>query len=104
MLVLSKIVTKYAGSAGAYALALISGLADVDAISLSMARHGAQEIGAGSAGFAVLLAIISNTFVKSAMGWMMGGSGMGRRIALVSAAALVASVAALRFLPVPPGF
>lgn len=104
VLVLSKIVTKYAGSAGAYALALISGLADVDAISLSMARHGAQEIGAGSAGFAVLLAIISNTFVKSAMGWMMGGSGMGRRIALVSAAALVASVAALRFLPVPPGF
>lgn len=104
VLVLSKIVTQYAGSAGAYALALISGLADVDAISLSMARHGAQEIGAGSAGFAVLLAIVANTFVKSAMAWMIGGPGMGGRISLASTAALVAAVAALRFLPTPTGF
>jgi uncharacterized membrane protein (DUF4010 family) len=103
VLVLSKIVTQYAGSAGAFALALISGLADVDAISLSMARHGAQEIGAGAAGFAVLLAIVSNTFVKATMGWMIGGSGMGARMALSSAAALGAAVAALAFLPVPHG-
>lgn len=104
VLVLSKIVTQYAGSAGAYALALISGLADVDAISLSMARHGAQEIGVGAAGVAVLLAIVANTFVKSAMGWMIGGAGMGRRFSIVSAVALLSAVAAMRFVPVPHGF
>jgi uncharacterized membrane protein (DUF4010 family) len=103
VLVLSKIVTQFAGSAGAYALALISGMADVDAISLSMAKHGAQEIGATSAGIAVLLAIVANTVVKSVMGWTMGGRGMGIRIALASALALGAGLAALRFFPLPPG-
>jgi uncharacterized membrane protein (DUF4010 family) len=103
VLVLSKIVTQFAGSAGAYALALISGLADVDAISLSMAQHGAQEIGATSASIAVLLAIVANTLVKSVMGWTMGGVGMGMRIALASVLALGAGMAALHFFPLPPG-
>jgi uncharacterized membrane protein (DUF4010 family) len=104
VLVLSKIVTQFAGSAGAYALALISGLADVDPISLSMARNGGKEIGANAAAFAVLLAIVSNTVVKSTMGWVMGGPGMGMRIGLASAAALAAGLAALRLVPPPPGF
>lgn len=103
VLVLSKIATQFAGSAGAYALALISGLADVDAISLSMAEHGAREIGATAAGVAVLLAIVSNTLVKSVMGWTMGGAGMGLRVAGASVLALGAGLAGLHFFPLPPG-
>lgn len=99
VMILSRILTKVAGSAGVYALALVSGLADVDAISISMARHGAQEIGASAAAVAVLVAIFANTLVKVGLAWGMGGAAMGVRLAVASVLALGAAVAALAFLP-----
>ncbi|MCX7900382.1 MAG: DUF4010 domain-containing protein, partial [Methylocystis sp.] len=72
VMVLAKVVTHFAGSSGAYALALVSGLVDVDAISLSMARLGEAQIGPAAAAIAVLLALISNTVAKTIMGWVMG--------------------------------
>jgi uncharacterized membrane protein (DUF4010 family) len=103
VMALSKILTGFAGSSGAYALALLSGLADVDAISLSMARHGAQEIGANAAALAVLLAVLSNTAAKVGMAWVMGGAAMGMRLAAASVLALGAGLAALAFLSAPLG-
>lgn len=103
VMALSKIATKFAGSSGAYALALVSGVADVDAISLTMARLGASEIGADAAAYAILLAIVSNTVAKSAMSWLIGGAPMGLRFSLASLTALGAAGAALVFLPTPPG-
>lgn len=102
VMVLSKVVTKFAGSAGVYALALISGVADVDAIGLTMARHGAEEIGLAAAGLAVLLAILSNTIVKVGMGWLIGGAAMGVRLAIASTFAVGAGVAAMLYLPKLP--
>jgi uncharacterized membrane protein (DUF4010 family) len=99
VMILSRIVTKFAGSSGAYALALISGIADVDAISLTMASQGVKEIGPGPAGLSVLLAILSNTIVKSGIGWTAGGFAMGWRLALTSALALAAGLGALVFAP-----
>jgi uncharacterized membrane protein (DUF4010 family) len=95
VMILSKVATQLAGRAGAYALGAISGLADVDAISLTMARHGAAEIGVAPAAVAVLLAILSNTIVKSGMGWAMGGRAMGLRLAGASVLAMAAGAAAL---------
>jgi uncharacterized membrane protein (DUF4010 family) len=99
VMILSRILTKVAGSAGVYALALVSGLADVDAISISMARHGPQEIGAAAAVVAVLVAIFANTLVKVGLAWGIGGAAMGVRLAVASVLALGAAVAALAFLP-----
>lgn len=103
VMVLSRILTKFAGSSGAYALALISGLADVDAVSLAMASQGVGEIGAGAAGLAVLLAIFANTVVKSAMSWVIGGWGMGWRLGLSSALAIGAGATAMFLIPALPG-
>jgi len=103
VMVLSRIVTKFAGSSGAYVLALVSGVADVDAISLAMASQGVGEIGASAAALSVLLAIFSNTLVKSGIGWVVGGSGIGWRIALASVLALAAGLAARIFVPALPG-
>jgi uncharacterized membrane protein (DUF4010 family) len=103
VMILSRVATKVAGSAGVYALAVLSGLADVDAISLSMARHGVQEIGVAAAAAAVLLAIFSNTIVKVGLAWGTGGAAMGIRLAVGSVLALGAGVAALAFIPPPPG-
>lgn len=103
VMVLSRIVTKFAGSSGAYALALISGIADVDAISLTMASQGVSEIGPGPAALSVMLAIFSNTIVKMGMGWAIGGFAMGWRFAVTSALALGAGLVALTFAPALPG-
>lgn len=99
VMILSRIVTKFAGSSGAYALALVSGMADVDAISLAMASQGAATIGAGAAAMSVLLAILSNTFVKMGFAWALGGLGIGSRFAGASALAMAAGLAALLFFP-----
>ena len=103
VMILSRVATKVAGSAGVYALAALSGLADVDAISLSMARHGVQEIGMAPAAAAVLLAIFSNTIVKVGLAWGIGGAAMGIRLAVGSLLAFGAGAAALAFIPPPPG-
>ncbi|MCC3245226.1 DUF4010 domain-containing protein [Methylocystis sp. WRRC1] len=99
VMVLSKIATRFAGSKGVFALATLSGVADVDAISLTMARQGVGEIGLEPAAVAVLLAIVSNTIVKAGIGWFIGGGAMGLRFTLVSVLALGAGVAALMTAP-----
>jgi uncharacterized membrane protein (DUF4010 family) len=99
IMVLSKIATSAAGSAGAYWLAALSGLADVDAISLSMVRLGRFEIGPEAAARAVLLAVAVNTASKAALGWIAGGAAMGLRLALVSGLALAAGWAAFLLVP-----
>lgn len=99
IMILAKLATGAAGSAGAYWLAAISGLADVDAISLSMARLGQLEIGPGPAARAILLAVAVNTVSKAALGWMTGGARMGPRLSLVSALAAAAGLGAHLLVP-----
>jgi uncharacterized membrane protein (DUF4010 family) len=95
VMILSRLATHFAGSAGAYALAVISGIVDVDAIGLTMARLGATEIGIKAAAGAVLLALLSNTASKVVMGWVIGGAAMGQRLAAASALAIAGALAAL---------
>lgn len=99
VMIFSRIATHFAGTAGAFALAAISGIADVDAIALTMARLGAAEIGVGAAAIAVLLALLSNTAAKTVMGWVIGGAGMGARLVAVSSLAVLAAALALWLTP-----
>ena len=57
------------GEAGIYLLAGVSGLADVDAITISMARLGVGEISIHSAALAVLAATVVNTLTKASSPW-----------------------------------
>jgi uncharacterized membrane protein (DUF4010 family) len=98
-MVLSRLASLFAGSAGVFALAAVSGIADVDPIALSMARHGADEIGMSAAAAAVLVALVSNTLSKTAMAAMIGGARMGLRFGLVSMIALSAAALALFAAP-----
>lgn len=93
MMTLAKLATQFAGAAGAYVLAALSGIADVDAISLTMARHGHEEIGAYAAALAILLAIAANAASKVVMGFFIGGRAIGLRIFAASAFALAAGAA-----------
>lgn len=74
ILVVAKAAQFYFQEAGLYAAAAIAGLADVDAITLSMAElAGAQGgLATSTAARAVVLAVISNTIVKGGIALSVG--------------------------------
>lgn len=64
------------GNAGVYVVSAISGIADVDAITLSLAQLAANhQLGLQVAALAILLATLSNTLFKSSLA--LGGKGLG---------------------------
>jgi uncharacterized membrane protein (DUF4010 family) len=92
---LTKIATAYAGDAGAYVLAAVSGIADVDAITLSMARPDGGASSPLVATIAILIAVAVNTISKVFMAWGIGGSAIGWRLGAVSALAISAGAAGI---------
>jgi uncharacterized membrane protein (DUF4010 family) len=75
------------GNQGIYALALFSGLADVDAVTITVARM--TELPLAVAVVAVLLATTANTVVKGALVATIAGRPMARLVVPVFAIALV---------------
>lgn len=96
----ANLVTTFAGSSGAYILAAASSVADVDAISLSMARLASGPLGETVAATAIAIAAAGNTLSKSALGWMTGGAEFGWRMFAAAAAAIVAGGAGLLLAPI----
>lgn len=82
------------GDAGLYALAGLSGTVDVDVFTLSAARNAGRSADLLATRDAVLLAVAVNTVVKAAIAWSVGGSALGRRVALIVAASVLAGAAA----------
>lgn len=89
ILLLTRIVSEYFGGAGNIVLAAIAGLADVDAITLSMTRL-ARGPEAGTAAIAILVAVAANSASKSVMAVSVGGRRFGLGYAGCTAAALAA--------------
>jgi uncharacterized membrane protein (DUF4010 family) len=92
VLLATKLLTGAVGAAGAYLVAAVSGVADVDAVTLSMARGAGGD--AAIAAIAIFIAVAVNTVSKTMMAWWIGGAGMGRLMAAVSAFAVVAGAVA----------
>ncbi|HEU4741698.1 MAG TPA: MgtC/SapB family protein [Meiothermus sp.] len=69
------------GNAGLYIVSALSGLTDVDAITLSVARlNSSGELALSGAVLAVLLAVLANTLVKA--GLAFGGGRLGQYVAV----------------------
>jgi len=90
------------GNAGLYGVAFLSGLHDMDAITLSTTRYVEQALTDGSGGVApatgwrlILLASLSNFLFKGGLAWALGGWPLVRWLALPFAAAFVAGAALL---------
>jgi uncharacterized membrane protein (DUF4010 family) len=83
ILLLAAWLSDRAGSAGLYAVALVSGLTDVDAITLSSLRlHDLGTISVREAVMSISLAILSNIAFKAALVFVLGGFELGRRAVL----------------------
>lgn len=81
------------GSTGVYLSSLASGLTDVDAITLSMARLSkAGDISSDVATRAVVLATVANTVVKGGMAVVLGAPALRRYIVGIFGSMAVAGV------------
>lgn len=90
ILLFAKGMAERAGTAGLYLLAAVSGVADVDALTLSMTRFAGNEVTLSAAANAILVAAGVNTLSKAAMAGAVGGSRLGRLVGGVSAATIAA--------------
>ncbi len=86
-------VAREAGAAGGYLFAVISGLADVDAITLSTARQAGQALPLAFAANAILAAFAANAVQRAVFAAAFGARPFARRYALVTALALAAGAA-----------
>lgn len=87
------------GEGALFVVGLVSGLADVDAMTLTAGRQAASgAIGALVAGGAIMAAVASNIVVKAAMSWSIGGRSVGLIVAGVFAAIIATGAAVYLFL------
>ncbi|NFV80184.1 MgtC/SapB family protein [Magnetospirillum aberrantis] len=91
----SKAIQTWGGSAGLYLLSAGAGLADVDAVALSMIQMAGKSVALTVAATAVTIAAFVNTGVKAALVWGLCGGLMARRIALSMLAMVVAGALGL---------
>lgn len=86
---LARVAAEWLGSAALFGVAAISGLADVDAVTLSVTQLAPASIPVTLAAGAIGVAVASNILAKATYALALGGTAHGVRIALASAAALV---------------
>lgn len=82
IMLITKVAQVYLGDAGIYLSSFISGLADVDAIALSMAQLSQKTDGISlqTAARAVIIATIANTVAKGSIVLAIGSSQLRRNI------------------------
>lgn len=77
----------YLGSTGLYATAVLSGLTDIDAITLSTSRLVASDRLEESVAWRLIVAAsLSNLLFKFGVAWVLGGAKLARRLAWVAGA------------------
>ncbi len=98
VLLLTAWLVDVAGSSGAYLAALVSGLTDVDAITLSSLQlYGMGSLSSANVAVSVVLAVAANSVFKLGVVWFAGSAGLFRRCAPVMCAAVMAAGVALWF-------
>lgn len=89
---------EYAGSRGLFLVATLSGLTDMDAITLSTSRLVATgDLDPGSGWKMVVIAAMSNLVFKGGMVFVMGHPRLRKQIAMLFGAALLSGAAVLVF-------
>jgi uncharacterized membrane protein (DUF4010 family) len=95
VLVASKLAGIYFGDTGIYAASIISGIADVDAITLTMATLAKSTLAANVAVTSITLAAITNTLVKLTIAFVLGSREFGNKMAAILLPTVLAGLLAL---------
>lgn len=101
ILFISKAANNYMGNMGVYAAGIVSGVADVDAITVSMALLSKNNmISSYTAITTITLASISNTLVKLGIAFLLGTKNFGKKIGMVFASMIFVGLLIIITLPV----
>jgi uncharacterized membrane protein (DUF4010 family) len=95
IIVLGRAVGETFGATGAVAGAVVVGLADVDAVTVSMLRLTPDTLTGAQAALAILAAVASDTVSKIAIGAAIGRGWFAADLAALAAGCLAAGAAAL---------
>jgi uncharacterized membrane protein (DUF4010 family) len=87
----TKAAKTYLGNQGLYLAGLIAGTTDVDAVTLSTAKQAGADL--TPATIAILIAVASNTIVKSSIATAIGGSALGKRAFIVGGLTIAGAAA-----------
>jgi uncharacterized membrane protein (DUF4010 family) len=88
------------GTGGLYLVALVSGLTDMDAITLSTARLlDQQQLVADVAWRVILVAALANLGFKGVAAWALGGARLGMRVGLLFGIGVAVGMALLFLWP-----
>ena len=82
VMLLGKALQTWFGETGVLALAAASGIADVDAITLSLANMSQDDLALPIATTGIVVAAAVNSIIKGAMAFMIGGRALGLRVGL----------------------
>lgn len=89
VMLLSKFLKLYFGDMGTYFLAAVSGISDVDAITLSMANLSKTSQELNVASYAIMIAVLMNTAFKSILVWVVGNRWLAVRVGGTSVVAVL---------------
>ncbi len=81
IMLLSHALSDWFGDAGTLILSALSGITDVDAISLALARQSSQTLSLSTAALGIVIAASVNTLVKMGMVVVLGDKSLARRFA-----------------------
>jgi uncharacterized membrane protein (DUF4010 family) len=96
VLLVSEYAHGWLGTSGIYATAFLSGLADVDAMTITLSRLAAEgTISTQVATTGIVIAAIANTFVKVGLAWLLGTYRLGRLVSIVLGVVVVSGLVIL---------
>ena len=98
VMLLGRALQAWQGDAGVLMLATVSGVADVDAITLSLARMSQEEITSRVAVTGIIIGAAVNSLVKAAMSFFIGGGQIGLRVSVPLLVSAVIGLLASWFL------
>jgi uncharacterized membrane protein (DUF4010 family) len=98
LFMLTRALHVWLGEPGVYLLAAVSGVADVDAVSLSLARMAWHDIALAVASHAIVIAVITNTAIKALLASVVGGWALARWVVPILLSTLLVG-AVLAFYP-----
>jgi len=98
VMLLGHVLTGWFGDSGVFALAAASGVADVDAITLSLSRMADSDLSADIAVLGIVIASVVNSSFKAALAAGIGGAELGRYVLVVMVPAVAVGLALAQWL------
>ncbi|HPW73209.1 MAG: MgtC/SapB family protein [Methanothrix sp.] len=98
VLIISNLASLYFGDMGIYAASILSGLVNLDAITLSLATLARSSLLPSVAATSITLAVIANTLVKLVISYTLGSRDFGNQTAAILLPTALAGILSLLLL------